>query len=646
MKFNFKIAALLLVAASGCRKAPLPTPALSDRSDVQRLVALVDYIANDYGGAVQGGRVLNQDEYEEQQRFLKDAHSIADRLLKAHAGPSVEATPDPLRQGLEGLDALMAAKAEPALMTERCRQVKTAVVERFGLRTAPEGRPSYERGRVLYAQSCVACHGEKGDANTEQARTLNPPPVNFRDPERGPKLSPHRVYNTLSFGISGTAMPSFEALSPEDRWSVAFYVLSLAHSEEPGEGVPAAMALIDLSSLSDEEIEADLRSQGHPSPPRGVKYLRTVVPFEAPKVATGVADTRARVRGAVTAYAAGRAGDADRQLLDAYLQGFEPMEGHFRARDPQGTAAVEKQFHTLRASVGLGRPTEELRDQAAALDRQLVTLAKPDHAVFPFVAALLIYLREGVEAALLVGALLAAVRRLGHADAVRHVHYGWIAALPAGIFTWWALDRLLALGSAERELMEAVTALLAAAVLFWVSFWLISKAESRRWMEYLRRSVASSLDRKNRLLLASMAFLAVYREAAETVLFTQALLLEAADQTRQVWLGALCGLIITVVIAAVMRRAVLSLPIGPFFMISGLLLCLLAVSFAGAGLYNLVGAGYLPARPVHFLEIPWMGLYPDLNGLLVQAAIVLTVAAAGVMTLRSAMRQPSAADTP
>jgi len=190
-----------------------------------------------------------------------------------------------------------------------------------------------------------------------------------------------------------------------------------------------------------------------------------------------------------------------------------------------------------------------------------------------------------------------------------------------------------------------VTALLAAAVLFWVSFWMISKAESRRWMEYLRRSVASSLDRKNRLLLGSMAFLAVYREAAETVLFTQALLLEAADQTRQVWLGALCGLIITVVIAAVMRRAVLSLPIGPFFMISGLLLCLLAVSFAGAGLYNLVGAGYLPARPVRFLEIPWMGLYPDLNGLLVQAAIVLTVATAGVMTLRSAMRQPSAADT-
>jgi len=374
---------------------------------------------------------------------------------------------------------------------------------------------------------------------------------------------------------------------------------------------------------------------------RGLTYLRTVVPFETPKVATGVADTRARVRSAVAAYVAGRGAEADREVLDAYLQGFEPMEAHFRARDPQGTSTVEKDFHALRAAISLGRSNDEIRAQASALDHRLVALARPDHPVFPFVAALLIYLREGIEAALLVGALLAAVRRLGHPEAARHVHYGWIAALPAGVLTWWALDRLLALGSAERELIEAVTALLAAAVLFWVSFWLISKAESRRWMEYLRRSVAESLDRRNRLLLGAMAFLAVYREAAETVLFTQALLLEAADQSRHVWAGALCGLLLTVVIAALMRRAVLSLPIGPFFMVSGLLLCLLAVSFAGAGLYILVGAGYLPARPVHFFEIPWMGLYPDLNGLLVQAGIVIAVAITALMTYRSVPGRPS-----
>lgn len=639
MKFNFKITAALLVLLAGCRERPAPAaaPPSPDGGDVQRLVSLIDYVAADYAGAVRGGQILNPDEYDEQQRFLTDAQRITGDLLarRAPAGPAV----DPLLDGIGRVATLVGARAEPAEVEASCRALKAAVVERFGLRTAPSGRPSLERARELYAQSCVVCHGERGDADTERARDLRPPPLNFRDADVRAKLSPHRVYNTLTFGVSGTSMASFGTLAPEDRWSLAFYVLSLAHSDErDSEGVAAAMPLPDLASRSDEELVADLRAQGHPSPERGLKHLRTVVPFQEPKVTTGVAETRALLHRAMAAYSAGRASDADRLLLDAYLQGFEPMEAHFRARDPQATGALEKDFHALRASVGRGRPTDEVRAEADVLERRLAALARPQRALIPLISAFLIYLREGIEAALLVGALLAAVRRLGHPSAARHVHAGWIAAVPAGIATWWALDRLLAVGWAERELIEATTALLAAAVLFWVSFWLISKAESRRWMEYLRRGVAESLSRGNLFVLASMSFLAVYREAAETVLFTQVLLQESPDQARQIWMGALAGLLATILFAALMRLAVLRLPIGPFFTVSGILLCLLAVSFAGSGLFDLVSAGYLPARPVPFPTIPWMGVFPDLNSLVVQAAILLTVLGTGAFTAARASR--------
>jgi high-affinity iron transporter len=636
MKFNFKIGAALVVLAAGCRPAPpAPAPAAPDGSDVQRLVALLDYIAADYGGAVAAGRVVDTFEYEEQQRFVQDVRQITTGLIETREG-GVPAS-DPLVGGIGSVADLVAAKADPAEVAARCHAVKAAIVERFGLRTAPTGRPSAERAKELYAQACTICHGARGDADTERARELKPAPANFRDTDVRTKLSPYRVYNTLTFGVSGTSMASFASIPAEDRWSLAFYVLSLAHSDErDSEGVVAAMPLAELASRSDEEIVADLRGQGHPSPQRGLKHLRTVVPFEEPKVTTGVAETRAMLRRAVAAYADGRAHDADRLLLDAYLMGFEPMEPHFRTRDPQTTAALEKDFQTLRASVGRGLDKGEVRASADALERRLVALAQPQRAILPFVSALLIYLREGLEAALLVGALLAAVRRLGQPAAARYVHAGWVAAIPAGIATWWALDRVLALGFAERELIEAVTALVAAAVLFWVSFWLISKAESRRWMEYLRRGVAESLTRGNLVVLASMSFLAVYREAAETVLFTQVLLQDAPDQARQVWAGAATGLGVTVLFAIVMRLAVLKLPIGPFFTISGVLLCLLAVSFAGTGLYDLVAAGYLPPRPVAFPTIPWMGVHPDLNSLLVQAAILLTVLGTGVYTLAAA----------
>jgi high-affinity iron transporter len=643
MKFNFMIAGALLLAGAACRPAPPAAgPGATDGSDVQRLVAILDYIAGDYDGAVQDGKVANPDEYAEQHRFVADARTLTLSLLRTREGLN-DATADPLAAGVDAVAGLVERKAAPEEVVASCRALKTAVIDRFGLRTAPNERPSRERARALFVQDCAVCHGARGDADTERARTLKPAPVNFRAADVRPKLSPHRVYNTLTFGVSGTAMPAWDSIPPEDRWSLAFYVLSLAHEgAAEGEGVPAAMTLADLASQTDEEIVAELRAQGHPSPQRGLTHLRTVAPYEEPKVTTGVAETRALLRRALAAYTAGRASDADRLLLDAYLQGFEPLEPHLRARDPQMTSAFEKDFQSLRAAVGRGRPKAEVKAETEALERRLAALASPSRAMLPFVSALLIYLREGIEAALLVGALLAAVRRLGQPTAGRFVHAGWLAALPAGVATWWAFERLLSVGFAERELMEGLTALLAAAVLFWVSFWLISKAESRRWMEYLRRGVAESLGRGNLAVLASMSFLAVYREAAETVLFTQVLLQEAPGDARQVWAGAAAGLAATVVFAALMRRAVLSLPVGPFFTVSGILLSLLAVSFAGAGLYSLVAAGYLPARPVAFPAIPWLGVHPDLNGLLVQAAILLTIVGTGLGALWRSSRTMNA----
>jgi high-affinity iron transporter len=223
---------------------------------------------------------------------------------------------------------------------------------------------------------------------------------------------------------------------------------------------------------------------------------------------------------------------------------------------------------------------------------------------------------------------------LGRPDAIRFIHYGWLAALPAGVATWWLFDRAIAIGADQRELLEAGVALAAAAVLFFVSFWMISKAESTQWMAFLKQKLETGLSRKSLFVLSGLAFLAVYREAAETILFTQALLLESESLRSHVWMGASLGLLAVAVVAFVMNKTVLRLPIGPFFAVSSALLCALAVSFAGAGIYALVAAGYLPPRPVHFPEVAWMGIHPDLTGLLVQLTIVSIVVGAGVATLR------------
>jgi high-affinity iron transporter len=163
---------------------------------------------------------------------------------------------------------------------------------------------------------------------------------------------------------------------------------------------------------------------------------------------------------------------------------------------------------------------------------------------------------------------------------------------------------------------------------------MISKAESRHWIAYLKRQLQAGLDQRSLLVLGSASFLAVYREAAETVLFTQALLLEAGSNRGQVALGAAAGLAVVVGVALVLKRTVQQLPLGLFFGVSGALLCGLAISFAGSGIYDLVASGYLPPRPVPFLEVPWMGIHPDLTGLLVQLVILAVIAGAAVYAIR------------
>lgn len=635
MKFIFRIAPLLVVlAAAGCSRSEAPPPTARDGGDAQRLVALLDYVGGDYSRAVQDGRVTSEFEYEEQLRFVADARKMASSLL----GPT-PAADDRVLASLGRVDELVRAKVGAHEVTGACRAAREEAITRFGLRTTPAERPSLARAQRLYAEGCALCHGAQGDADTDRARELDPQPASFRDPERLGGLAPYRVYNALTFGVPGTAMASFDSLSPADRWSLAFYVFRLGH-EGAAARPPVAMPLADLAIRTDQELRDALRALGHPDPAGGVVHARREAAFEEPPAGVGIEATARLLHQALRSAQAGDFRAADRHALDAYLQGFEPLEPRLRVRDPQGTLAVENAFGQLRGAIARG-DAPAARRHGEALEAQLERLGGGG-ASRPLLAAFVIYFREGVEAALLVAALLAGLVRLGRADARRYIHFGWLAALPAGALTWWLAERVIRLGADRRELVEGVVGLLAAAVLFSVSFWMISRAESRHWMGYLRRQLESTLSRRRLYLLAGLSFLAVYREAAETILFTQALLLESAGRHAQVWAGALLGLLAVAAIAVALGRSVMKLPLGPFFAVSGALLCLLAGSFAGTGLHELVVGGFVRPRPVRFPTIAWLGVYPDLNGLLAQLAIVSIVALSGVAALRRRSEAPTA----
>ena len=344
-------------------------------------------------------------------------------------GPT-PAADDRVKPAIDRVESLVRAKAAAHDVTLACRAAREDVVARFGLRTTPTERPSLARAEKLYVENCAVCHGAKGDADTERARALDPSPASFRDRERLNALAPFRVYNALTFGVPGTAMASFDALPPSDRWSLAFYVFRLGH-EGDREDKEVAVPLADLAIRTDQELADALRAQGHPQPDAAVAHARREVAFQEPPAGVGIDATRRMIRQAVRAVSAGDFAAADRQAIDAYLHGFEPLEPRLGVRDAQATLAVEQGFTRLRGAIAR-HDASAAQVEAGALDQRLVQLGGGS-ATRPFVASFLIYFREGVEAALLVAALLAGLRRLGRSDASRYIHAGWLAALPAGL---------------------------------------------------------------------------------------------------------------------------------------------------------------------------------------------------------------------
>lgn len=285
----------------------------------------------------------------------------------------------------------------------------------------------------------------------------------------------------------------------------------------------------------------------------------------------------------------------------------------------------------------LGAAWQELRgklQQAGALYGE----AEADGFLPVFVKALLILLREGSEAMLVVGALAAYLRRAGGADRVWVLYAGVGIAIPLSLLTGWALTGVLQAAGTSRAVLEGITMLLAAAMLFYVSFWLFSKREAQRWQAWIGGQIDSALSRGSLLTLGGAACLAVYREGAETVLFYHALAAGAAGQDGAIaaGIGAAAAILLAAFLA--LRHLALRLPYRLFFGGTAVLLYGLAIVFMGQGIVELQAAGQLGS--LHLAgapHIPWLGIAPTAQGIAAQGLMLLLPALAwGWLQRRSA----------
>lgn len=634
--------ALILLAL--CAFAAFPAAAQTATAQVQTSWRLLDYIAVDYREAVQGGRIVNQAEYQEMAEF---SASVSERLATLPDNPA--------RAGLindaAGLQKTIAAKAEPAAVAKAAKSLAARLLAAYPVPLAPASVPDPARGAALYAENCASCHGGKGEGPSGEFARLDPPPIAFTDRDRARERSIFSLYQVISQGLEGTAMQSFGSMPEEDRWALAFHAGTLAWDEvEKGRRIwdsdPAVRSLIPdmaaLAALTPAELEGKV---GSDKAAALIAFLRAHPDVLVQQPGGSLDLARSRLRESLAAYAGGNAKQAEELALSAYLDGFEPVEAVLATRDGDLMTRVEQAMAGFRTSIARRVPQAALQSQLTETERLLdqaeVALSpEAESDVSTFLGAFAILLREGLEALLVVIAMIAFLRRAERPEALPYVHGGWIAALVAGAGTWAAATYAISISGASRELTEGFGSLLAAIILLSVGIWMHGKSQAEEWRRYIAEKMQGALSRGSAWFLFGLAFLVVYREVFETILFYAALW--TPDNGGTVLAGALTGGVLLAVIAWIMLRYSRKLPITQFFAYSAILIAILAVILAGKGIGALQEAGLIGITPLSGVpRITMIGLFPTAEAV---GAQLLTFA--GVMIGFRTARRPQAVAAP
>jgi high-affinity iron transporter len=643
---------------------------------VQRIAGMVAIAADEYGKALDAqGRLISNDEYQEAIGFLTEARASAGRLPAERRGAGAM------------LDSLISAVTARRPVAE-VKALATRFASALGSSAAldlPKLPLDPDAGGRIYASTCASCHGSRGLGDGPMAKDMNPGPAPIGNPTFMNSVAPALMFQKVSVGVKGTAMAAFaEKLSTVDRWNVIAYLTEMRHRNVDathGEGLygqncaschgmngrgdgtlarelsklpPAIGTFAWQVQRSDSEMAVVIRQgvPGSPMPPMRtltaseeaeiVAYLRAIAirqnhngqGSDSTDASAGAAKSLNFLEQSLSAARAGNFDDAGDRATDAYIA-FEPVETRSRPKNPGLVLTMEQTYSRFKSAVRAGniRAAEQEQARIEGQMPSVLALTRPaGSGLEAFWQSFLIILREGFEAILVIGAVVAFLIKTGHRERLRSIWAGVVGALFASALTAIVLKTILGRIPASREIIEGLTMLIAVGVLFSVSYWLISRVEAAKWQQFIKAKVTDALNHGGGRALAIVAFLAVYREGAETALFYQALANEGSNILLPLLGGILAGFAALAVIFTLFYRFGVKIPLRPFFGVTSVLLYYMAFVFMGKGIRELQEGNALPATFIHFPTVDWLGLYPTWQTLLAQLALLVLFAFAVLKT--------------
>ncbi len=598
------------------------------------LIHTLNYVSQDYAGAVKDGKIISESEFKEQKEFGESAIKYFEECSGSWSKNDSAA----IRLVIFRLDSLVEKHAPFQIVSSTALDARDKIIAASGLKISPSTYPSLDNGKVVFKTECAKCHGDNGFGDGPEGKDLNPKPKNFHDDEKISPLSPFFVFNTVRLGVEGTGMKAHPTLEDDDVWDVAFYVLTLRYQQlKNAEALkmPAIRELADSIPLDKiaTSSDQDFRQTYKTLDSNKLRILLAAIRYNQPKAdSKGFISTSLKyLEGAMQLYNEGKFHEASELATMSYLEGIEPIEMQLKSNDPQLMSTLEDQLHGLSKLMDERRPAVEIQDSLNAARKSIKQagdlLEKKEYSfMLALLMAVSILLREGLEAFLVIMVILSILKATHLKKGVWWIHAGWILAIVAGIVIWVASGTIINSQMEHMELMEGFVSLLAVFMLLYIGFWLHGKSEAGKWKDYVTRKMKGAVTNESMIGLAGLSFFVVFREVFESVLFLSALNVEAGGkQGEAIVFGVILAFVLVIAFAFIVIGFSARLPIPKLFKISSLVMGLLAIVLAGKGIHSLQETGHASIHGLPLFRFELFGIFPTVETCIAQAAVAIII---------------------
>lgn len=565
---------------------------------IKKIVMMLNIAAKEFEEGVVDGKVVVAPEYEESQVFLQQA---IERFERISTQISDTQKAENLKQRYNAMMSMVKNKVDSQKVWIEVNAINSELLTTFDIKInkTPITPVSLTNGKIIYENNCSVCHGLSGDGDGPMAKQFTPSPAVLSNPKLtgDDNTIAYDNFEVINVGIANTAMMAWAGVLTETQiWDVTYYLRSFSNANLQLPPVNVELAALESSQDSKEGIAEQV-----------------------------ITEVRGILEKSLDTYKSNKVDDAAELAFDAYLA-YEKIESNLITKDKELGINLESAFSRYRGEIKRSAPLEHVeslyKEINMNLSKGLELLKNKLGFTGMFLQSFSIIVREGFEAILIIAALIAFLTKSRNQSRIKTIQYGVIIGILASFATAYVIHEILHLSMASQEVLEGWIMLVAVGVLFSVSYWLVSKIDNKKWQEYINHKMRGAVTKGNAFTLGAVAFITVYREGFETVLFYKALFLYADESTSGIIPGFLAGCAVLAVVFYLINILGMRIPIKWFFGFTSVLLYYMAFTFMGKGIHELQMGEQFSLTAANFLpSISWLGMYPTWETFIGQAVL-------------------------